>query len=230
MVGFFKIKFVFILFYCFVHFLIAQNQVVLPEFKLLPGDLLFQDLDCGPLCNAIESVTKGYNNYNFSHVGIVMEAKNDNAVIVEAYGEKVIMSQFLDFIIRSRDSTGKPKVVVGRLKPEYQHLVPFAVLYAKAKIDKNYDSFFNITNDSYYCSELIYEVFRESNNYTPLFDLQPMDYNDPATNQIAPAWKEYFEKLKAKIPQDKLGINPGGISLSPLIEIVYKYGEPSKKK
>jgi len=40
-------------------------------FVLQPGDLLFQDLDCGPLCDAIEKVTTGYQGANFSHVGIV---------------------------------------------------------------------------------------------------------------------------------------------------------------
>jgi len=42
-------------------------------FKLQLGDLLFQDLDSSPLCDAIELVTPGYKNANFSHIGIVTE-------------------------------------------------------------------------------------------------------------------------------------------------------------
>ncbi|MHC4724324.1 MAG: hypothetical protein ACYS9V_08765 [Planctomycetota bacterium] len=40
-------------------------------FEPKEGDLLFQDLDCGPLCDAIEKVTTGYQGSNFSHVGIL---------------------------------------------------------------------------------------------------------------------------------------------------------------
>ena len=39
------------------------------SFKLKNGDLLFQDLDSSPLCDAIEKVTSGFNNLNFSHIG-----------------------------------------------------------------------------------------------------------------------------------------------------------------
>ena len=35
------------------------------------GDLLFQDIDCGGLCDAIEKVTAGVKGYHFSHVGLV---------------------------------------------------------------------------------------------------------------------------------------------------------------
>jgi len=42
------------------------------NFKLQEGDLLFQDLDSSPLCNAIELVTPGYNGANFSHIGLVV--------------------------------------------------------------------------------------------------------------------------------------------------------------
>ncbi len=36
------------------------------------GDLLFQDLDSSPVCDAIELVTPGYKGANFSHIGIVV--------------------------------------------------------------------------------------------------------------------------------------------------------------
>ena len=44
------------------------------SFQLRPGDLLFQDLDAGPLCDAIEKVTTGYRGANLTHVGVVAEA------------------------------------------------------------------------------------------------------------------------------------------------------------
>ena len=42
------------------------------KFLLKKGDILFQDLDSSPLCDAIELVTKGYDNRNFSHIGVVV--------------------------------------------------------------------------------------------------------------------------------------------------------------
>ena len=39
-------------------------------------------------------------------------------------------------------------------------------------------------------------------------------------------WKKYYSDLGVKIPQNKLGINPGSMSLSDKIEIVHKYGIP----
>ena len=41
------------------------------EFQFQRGDLLFQDLDCGPPCDAIEAVTVGYQNANLSHCDII---------------------------------------------------------------------------------------------------------------------------------------------------------------
>ena len=53
------------------------------NFKLKEGDLLFQDLDSSPLCEAIESVTSGYNNYNISHIGFVINV-NDELKVLES--------------------------------------------------------------------------------------------------------------------------------------------------
>jgi hypothetical protein len=35
------------------------------------GDILFQDLDCGGLCDAIEQMTQSYGGRYFSHIGLV---------------------------------------------------------------------------------------------------------------------------------------------------------------
>ena len=42
------------------------------NFDLKEGDLLFQDLDSSPLCDAIELVTPGYNGANLSHIGLIV--------------------------------------------------------------------------------------------------------------------------------------------------------------
>ena len=53
-----------------------------------------------------------------------------------------------------------------------------------------------------------------------------MIFLHPISNDTLEIWKEYYSKLKAKIPQNELGINPGIMSLSEKIEIIHFYGPP----
>jgi hypothetical protein len=56
--------------------------------QLQEGDLLFQDLSCGELCDAITGVTKGINNKSFSHCAMVIK-DGENLKVVEAVGNDV---------------------------------------------------------------------------------------------------------------------------------------------
>ena len=191
------------------------------DFQLQEGDLLFQDLDSSPLCNAIELVTPGYKEANFSHIGLIV-SDNGKLKVLEAIPPKVILTEIDDFLIRSKDKYGNPKVIVGRLKDEYKNTIQKAVEFANKKIGVEYDDVFIMNNSSYYCSELIYEAFLENR----IFKLQPMTFLHPETKDTLQAWKDYYSALEVKIPQNKLGINPGIMSLSNKIEIVQIYGIP----
>jgi hypothetical protein len=197
-----------------------------PDFVLQEGDLLFQDLDCGPFCDAIEKVTAGYRRANFSHVGIVVKDANNSFVVIEAVPNGVEATSLQTFLGRSFDVNGRPKVVAGRLKPAFGHLIPFVLQEALALKGKPYDKVFVINNDAYYCSELIYEIFLHANDNNPVFTLRPMTFKDPDTGTTFPAWQEYFSKLGVSIPEGQPGINPGSISRSPALTIVYAYGIP----
>ena len=110
------------------------------NFKLKEGDLLFQDLDSSPLCEAIESVTSGYNNYNISHIGFVINV-NDELKVLEAIPPKVKLTDLDTFLFRSTDSNNNPKVFVGRLNEKFKYIIPDAVDYCLSKLDYNYDEF-----------------------------------------------------------------------------------------
>ncbi|GAG84104.1 unnamed protein product, partial [marine sediment metagenome] len=101
--------------------------------------MLFQDLDCGPLCDAIEKVTTGRHGANFSHVGIVAKDDTNNFVVIEALSNGVVVTELRTFLDRSFNAKGRPKVVVGRLKPAFRHLVPFALKEGFALKGKPYD-------------------------------------------------------------------------------------------
>ena len=211
------------------------------DFQLKVGDILFQDLDSSPLCDAIELVTPGYKNGNFSHVGIIIEGGipfctnsdsrfeekyfynlNEDFKVLEALPGGVQITSIDSFLNRSYDINKNPKVIVGRLKLEHQYALKDAIPFLKSRIGIGYDEVFLLNNEKYYCSELIYDAFEKDS----IFRLQPMTFLHPETKDTLPIWKKYYSDLKVKIPQNKLGINPGIMSLSDKIEIVHFYGIP----
>lgn len=179
--------------------------------KLKTGDIVFQDLNCGDLCDAIETVTQGVNNRNFSHCGIVME-QNGEVQIIEAIGDGVVSTPLDGFLKRSGDSIEIRNVLVGRLTNFNLNKIASAIEFACSLLGKPYDNIFTLGDDSYYCSELVYESFKHANNDQPLFLLNKMTFKDPTTNRYFPAWVEYYKSLDVMIPEGEWGINPGSIS------------------
>jgi hypothetical protein len=196
------------------------------SFKLQVGDLLFQDLNCGILCDGIGEVTYGVNNSYMSHVGMIESINNGNPVVIEAIGKGVVETPIKIFLARSHDKNGKPMVVVGRVKPQFQNLIPEAITYARIQLGKPYnDSFAPNNGTSFYCSELIYKAFTYANHNQPIFRLNIMNFADPDTKQITPAWTKYFNQIHATPPQGQIGTNPGMMSRESDIMIVYQYGK-----
>lgn len=189
------------------------------------GDLLFQDLDSSPLCDAIEKVTFGVNGGSFCHVGIATVEDHNGPQVIEAYGAVTATHPLSEFLARSKDNAGRPKVIVGRLKEPYRSLVPAAIQRARKLLGAPYDQFFLPGNDRFYCSELVWECFRDSAG-KPLFELAPMTFREPGTSEPMTVWKDYYAKLSVPIPEGVPGCNPGGLSRSDKINIVHVYGRP----
>lgn len=197
------------------------------------GDLLFQDLDGGPLCDAIEQVTVGYDDTNLSHVGLVAADPNQGLVVIEAVSAGVVATPLPKFLARSLDDRHRPKVLVGRLNPAAvpasAALIRRAIAQARALEGCPYDKLFVPGNDSYYCSELIYEVFRRANDGRPVFPLASMTFSKPGTDKPLDAWATYFARRGAPIPEGVPGINPGGISRATVLTIIHEYGTVTRK-
>jgi hypothetical protein len=185
---------------------------------LKEGDLLFQDLNCGELCDAIEAVTEGVNHQDFSHCAMVIR-DGDSLMVVEAIGNKVQLNSIHRFFVRSGDTLQIKNIAVGRVKPQYFGLIPQAASNAKALVGQPYDDAFLPNNNSWYCSEVLYDAFRKASN-SEFFELQPMTFKDPRTKDYFPAWIEYYRDLKTEIPEGVPGLNPGSISRSDKIEII----------
>ena len=209
----------------YIYLLFILHSSCASNFQLQEGDLLFQDLDSSALCDAIELVTPGYNDANFSHIGFIV-SDDGKLKVLEAIPPKVILTELEDFLSRSKDKDGNPKVIVGRLKKEYKKAIPKAVEFAHKKIGVDYDGIFIMNNNSYYCSELLYEAFSKDS----IFQLQAMTFLHPDSGDTLQTWKDYYAELGVKIPENELGINPGIMSLSKKIEIVHIYGIPDGMK
>ena len=210
-----------------------NNKKLENVLSLKKGDFLFQDLDGSPLCDAIESVTPGYNNFNFSHIGIVIDVENLNDTgsynyvkVAEALPGNVKIVTLNEFLNRSYDKFGNPKVIVGRLRNEHRESIEEAISFIQKQIGKPYDQIFSMNDSSFYCSELIYRAFEKDN----IFSLKPMTFLDSSGNEYMDAWLDYYSKLNQIIPQGELGINPGNMSLNKKIDIVHYFGEPSKSE
>lgn len=206
--------------------LIIQALIGSQTFTVQYGDFLFQDSDCGAFCDAIEKVTEGYQGANLSHVGMVI-LSDAGPQVIEATTNGVVMTDLKTFLSRSYDKNGNSKVIVGRVNEIHSTLIPDAVQYAQSLLGKKYDHVFDINNDTYYCSELVYEAFKYANAGEALFQLSPMTFIDPDTKETFGIWSNYYRELGKSIPEGQLGLNPGGISKSTEIKIVHMYGTPS---
>lgn len=197
-------------------FFLLYSCLVFPQKTTLrSGDLLFQKMNCGELCDAIHAVTEGYKGNDFSHLGLVV-IENDTVFIIEAAGNavrKVTLEQFS----KNTQST----MFIGRVKSKYQKLIPQVISFAKQQIGIPYDDDYLYDNGKYYCSELIYDAFLKAYG-KPFFELQPMTFKQPESKAFFPAWVEYYQNIKVEIPEGELGCNPGGISTSDKIKIVGK--------
>lgn len=188
--------------------LIAIGKINWAQQSFKQGDLLFQNLDCGPLCDAIEQVTFGRDSLKFSHIGLIY-IKQDSVYVIEAIGKAVTITSYQNFKKRSTNP-----LYIGRVKPEYNYLIDSALSFAINQIGAPYDEPFLYNNQKYYCSELIYDAFKSSNQNKPFFELEPMTFKTPNSNDYFMAWVDYYKKLNIEIPEGKLGINPAGISRS----------------
>jgi Permuted papain-like amidase enzyme, YaeF/YiiX, C92 family len=198
--------------------LVVVGCQVKKDHQIHEGDILFQHNACGPLCESIDKVTEGHEGIDYNHCGLVIRV-NDTLRVVEAIGERVKLSSFKEFYQRS--SQRSQSLLVGRLKPDWQSSIPQAVSNSLEQIGKPYDSVFEWGNEAIYCSELIYQAFETANQGKPLFDLAPMTFRDPETNEFFPPWVAYYQQLNYPIPEGKPGINPGSLSRSKKLDMFY---------
>ncbi|MGL4581519.1 MAG: YiiX/YebB-like N1pC/P60 family cysteine hydrolase [Flavobacterium sp.] len=194
--------------------LLATQLSWAQQIEYKEGDLIFQNIDCGPLCDAINEVTFGYKDLNFNHMGMVIEHEGSLQIIEATYPE-VCITPMEDFLNKT-----KQPMYVGRLQTKFSKLIPAAKEFAIKQLGVPYDENYLYANGKYYCSELIYEAFKAANKNKSFFYLYPMTYKSKYTKETFQIWADYFEKLNQVVPEGAPGCNPAGMSLDPRLTIL----------
>jgi len=176
------------------------------------GDLLFVTAKESGLSGAINNVTQKQKNASFDHIGILQKDKT-GIFVLHAAPKNGSQKQNLDEFLKDQANDGQ-KVVVYRLKPEFQNAIPQAIEKANSMLGKPYNFNYILDENSYYCSDFIERSFRKDQ----IFKLEPMTFIDPKTGKTNSFWEDFYDKKNLKVPEGELGCNPNGLAASEKIE------------
>ncbi|KUJ57291.1 hypothetical protein AR686_04945 [Chryseobacterium aquaticum subsp. greenlandense] len=178
------------------------------------GDLLFVTAKETGLSGAINNVTQKQKNASFDHIGI-LEKQGKSLFVLHAAPKGGSQKQSLQEFLKDHANDGQ-KVVVYRIKSEFQNTITKAIEKANAMIGKPYNFNYILDENSYYCSDFIERSFRDDR----IFKLEPMTFIDPKTGKTNTFWEEFYQKKNLKVPEGELGCNPNGLAASEKIERV----------
>lgn len=202
---------VFTVFFLFIVIIACKNSQVS---GLKNGDLLFVTAKETGLSGAINNVTQKQKNASFDHIGIVEKSK-DGIFVLHAAPKGGSQKQEIKDFLKDQSKEGQ-RVMVYRLKSEYQKSIPSALEKAESMVGKPYNFNYILDENSYYCSDFIERAFREDH----IFKLEPMTFIDPKTGKTNAFWEEFYQKKNLKVPEGELGCNPNGLAASQKLERV----------
>lgn len=187
--------------------------------KLHDGDLLFCVAENSVMSNAIVDATRTEMDVQYDHVAIYTLVENIPSVIEANPKEGVVCRSLEAFLDDATSINGGKGVVVMRLTESIN--IEDAIERAHQFIGQPYDWSYLPNNNRFYCSELIYECYRNDDG-TPLFEAKPMTFKDK-DGDIPTFWLELFRNNGEPIPEGVLGTNPNDMVLDPSLEEVYSY-------
>ncbi len=180
------------------------------------GDLVFLDLDCGDLCDAMASVTKeqfGVPGPALSHVAIVERSAAGLSVLEAWPGTGVARTPLAQVLARKQRSPAR----YLRLRDDLRSAGEAATRAAAKRIGTPYDDDFLPDNGKLYCSELVQEAYRDAldanGSGTPSpFHTSPMAFGAPGTFAHG-VWVAYYAERHMHVPEGVAGISPLGVYL-----------------
>lgn len=172
------------------------------------GDLLFVTAKDSGLSGAINNVTQKEENTSFDHIGI-LKIEKGKAYVLHSAPKGGSQKQTLENFSNEQHSEGQ-KIVVYRLKSEFQNAVPNALNKAEAMLGKPYNFNYILDENSYYCSDFIERSFRDNG----IFRLEPMTFIDPKTGKTNTFWAKFYAEKGLSVPEGEPGCNPNGLASS----------------
>lgn len=180
------------------------------------GDLIFVGAQTEELSGAINRVTKLSEETNFDHVGLI-EKTSDSFFVLHAAPMGGSQREEIHHFYTSQTEKNN-KIVIYRLKDDYQKTIPNAISKAKTMLGKPYNWLYILNDDELYCSDFVERAFRNDN----VFELIPMNFKNQETGKIDDFWVDFYSKKGKKVPQDEPGTNPNQLASS---EKLIKIGE-----
>lgn len=180
------------------------------------GDLIFVGAQTEELSGAINRVTKLSDETNFDHVGLI-EKTSDSIFVLHAAPMGGSQREEIHHFYTSQTEKNN-KIVIYRLKDDYQKTIPNAISKAKTMLGKPYNWLYILNDDELYCSDFVERAFRNDN----VFELIPMNFKNKETGKIDDFWVDFYRKKGKKVPQDEPGTNPNQLASS---EKLIKIGE-----
>lgn len=180
------------------------------------GDLIFVGAQTEELSGAINRVTKLSDETNFDHVGLI-EKTSDSIFVLHAAPMGGSQREEIHHFYTSQTEKNN-KIVIYRLKDDYQKTIPNAISKAKTMLGKPYNWLYILNDDELYCSDFVERAFRNDN----VFELIPMNFKNKETGKIDDFWVDFYRKKGKEVPQDEPGTNPNQLASS---EKLIKIGE-----
>ncbi|QZT37684.1 hypothetical protein K5X82_02030 [Halosquirtibacter xylanolyticus] len=172
------------------------------------GDLLFRSSVESSLSSSINKVTGGVG---YSHIGVSDTLNGEIVVLHSSPHGGVQRSTLKEFL--EEDGVAH-RVDVFRIDNPLEVDINSALSMADSLIGAPYNFTYILEDEGYYCSEFIYDIFKKDSSF---FQLEPMTFKDPETNQFDEDWVQYYKKMGIDIPEGKLGCNPNKMSKHPYI-------------
>jgi len=186
-----------------------EKSQYLSETELQEGDIIFQE-SSSPQSLAIQIATGS----RYSHCGIIF-SRDGRFYVYEAI-QKVSWTPVEDWIRRGVDA----HYVLMRLKNR-EYLLDQPTITAMKKVGqsfagKKYDLLFQWSDDTLYCSELVWKIYQRGAGISlvPLHKFSDYSLNSEVVRKIIK--KRYGDTL----PQEEKVVAPSDLLVSPLLERV----------
>ncbi len=190
---------------------IAENKIENQTFdKIQDGDILFQTSQSAQ-CEAIRIAT----NSKFSHCGIIF-IMNGKKMVFEAV-QPVKLTPIENWIMQGKNN----KYIVKRLKKAKFFLTDSTLQkmkdYGHNFLNKNYDGYFNWSDEQIYCSELVWKIYKNATNIElcNLVKLKSFNLNNEKVKAIL------NQRYGKNIPLEEDVVAPSQIIDSEILETVF---------